>query len=498
MAEISEKKALSLHFSILIPLILLFLAVATVSAWLFFKSSRDSIDSQVAVYQKMILENTKLKLENFLEKPHLMNASVRNTLKRNPGLYGDLPQMRRIFLDNLSIYPSVMAGALGVENSGNFISAGRHIKGGFDSAVYQKEVSSRYNYYKLDEKGLPGELIASRDGYDLKARPWYKTAIQAGKPTWSAIYTFAANTEIGLTAVLPVYRNGRPAGVIQSAFSLAFIAGFLRELPMKGNHRIFIFENSGFLVGASGNTRVVVRDTEGKLRRVGLNDVRDPIIEAAYLSGALNRALEGGKTVHFMEGGENYYLRTIIFSGDFDLEWTVAIADIREDFTEGLETVFKHNLLISALAALLCMAFGVMILRKMIVPLSRLSRAVKIFTSDHNMAKFRIEGPGEIRELSRGFSIMAKEIRLMVSNLETRVTEKTGELEESLEKVKTLTGLLPICSKCKKIRDDKGYWNKIETYIERHTDALFNHGMCSECAEKIYGDQEWYKKMKKE
>jgi CheY-like chemotaxis protein len=60
------------------------------------------------------------------------------------------------------------------------------------------------------------------------------------------------------------------------------------------------------------------------------------------------------------------------------------------------------------------------------------------------------------------------------------------QLQDALEKVKQLSGLLPICSFCKKIRDDDGYWNKIETYIETHSEAEFSHSMCHECAKKRY------------
>ncbi len=70
------------------------------------------------------------------------------------------------------------------------------------------------------------------------------------------------------------------------------------------------------------------------------------------------------------------------------------------------------------------------------------------------------------------------------------------ELEEAIGEIKTLSGLLPICASCKKIRDGKGYWNQIEEYIEKHTDALFSHGICSECQEKIYGNENWYNDVK--
>lgn len=62
------------------------------------------------------------------------------------------------------------------------------------------------------------------------------------------------------------------------------------------------------------------------------------------------------------------------------------------------------------------------------------------------------------------------------------------KLQSEKEKVKTLSGFLPICASCKKIRDDKGYWNQIESYIKEHSEAEFSHGICPECAAKLYGD----------
>lgn len=66
------------------------------------------------------------------------------------------------------------------------------------------------------------------------------------------------------------------------------------------------------------------------------------------------------------------------------------------------------------------------------------------------------------------------------------------ELKKALVQVKTLSGLLPICMHCKKIRDDSGYWNQIEAYIAQHSDAQFSHGICRDCAKKYYPDMELY------
>ncbi|MCP4716828.1 MAG: transporter substrate-binding domain-containing protein [Deltaproteobacteria bacterium] len=63
---------------------------------------------------------------------------------------------------------------------------------------------------------------------------------------------------------------------------------------------------------------------------------------------------------------------------------------------------------------------------------------------------------------------------------------KNKVLTKALEEVKTLSGLLPICAACKKIRDDHGYWNKIESYIAAHSEVDFTHSLCPECAKKLY------------
>ena len=70
------------------------------------------------------------------------------------------------------------------------------------------------------------------------------------------------------------------------------------------------------------------------------------------------------------------------------------------------------------------------------------------------------------------------------------------ELQEALKEVKQLSGLLPICSHCKQIRDDKGYWNQIESYIGAHSEAKFSHGICPDCAKKFYPEFELYPETK--
>lgn len=70
--------------------------------------------------------------------------------------------------------------------------------------------------------------------------------------------------------------------------------------------------------------------------------------------------------------------------------------------------------------------------------------------------------------------------------------------EKSEEHAQRLEGLLPICSNCKRIRDDHDNWHKIETYIRERSDAEFSHGICPECSDELYGKEDWYMEMKNE
>jgi preprotein translocase subunit YajC len=83
------------------------------------------------------------------------------------------------------------------------------------------------------------------------------------------------------------------------------------------------------------------------------------------------------------------------------------------------------------------------------------------------------------------------DIKIEMNNRKRAEIEKDNlivELKDALDKVKTLSGLLPICASCKKIRDDKGYWNQIEIYIGSHSNAEFSHSICPDCLKKLYPD----------
>jgi len=176
------------------------------------------------------------------------------------------------------------------------------------------------------------------------------------------------------------------------------------------------------------------------------------------------------------------------------------------------------NRLIVQLSALfgasLLIAFGLTIYlgkKWVFSPLSTIrKKALEVSRSPEQLGE-QIELPAsiELSEVTRAFNDMSSRLRQERDLLESRVAERTEELknvnlllrqevdnhkatikelESTLKEIRTLRGILPICSHCKKIRNDEGYWDQIESYIQTHTEADFSHSICPGCVKRYYSN----------
>ncbi|MCP3943703.1 MAG: HAMP domain-containing protein [Desulfobacteraceae bacterium] len=168
-------------------------------------------------------------------------------------------------------------------------------------------------------------------------------------------------------------------------------------------------------------------------------------------------------------------------------------------------TVVIVGILFTILTAIISLFLGKWLAK----PIVELSTTAQIIGEGNLETRADVNSNDEIGSLAKSLNKMAKNLQNTMTSRdklihEIKLRKKTEDeresfiqkLEHALNEIKTLSGLLPICANCKKVRDDKGYWNQIESYIQQHSEAKFSHGMCPECADRLYGDQEWYIKMK--
>lgn len=168
-----------------------------------------------------------------------------------------------------------------------------------------------------------------------------------------------------------------------------------------------------------------------------------------------------------------------------------------------LLNIRKSLYLISLPIALFLVIILVFLLNQQLKPYSMIVEHVLNYANKKTSAKDLKENLMDMNHASIGDSAKINSALIkMLDVIETNfkkiqqynleLDQTNRKLEKSLKEVKTLSGLLPICSHCKKIRDDKGYWTQIESYIHEHSEAKFSHGICQECAKKYYPDFDSY------
>lgn len=113
-----------------------------------------------------------------------------------------------------------------------------------------------------------------------------------------------------------------------------------------------------------------------------------------------------------------------------------------------------------------------------------------------SLARLRVKNHLELKRQRDLLNSRAEELQVLNSELAREVEERRSvqisneqlisELRKANAEVKTLSGLLPVCASCKQVRDDQGYWSQLETYLKKHTEISFSHGLCQDCAHKLY------------
>lgn len=147
----------------------------------------------------------------------------------------------------------------------------------------------------------------------------------------------------------------------------------------------------------------------------------------------------------------------------------------RKIYNQGLNTLLYFSLFTLAIGFIFIIATMLLLEKSVLSPLIVLSKSVGVIGENGKLLqRLKVSNKGELGDLELAINMMLDRI------------------QESYEKIKTLEGLIPICSFCKKIRDDKGYWNQVEAYIQKHSGAKFSHGICHECAEEHYPELNLY------
>lgn len=368
----------------------------------------------------------------------------------------------------------------------------------FSDGSYFFVIDSSAHYYFNDKDGTytGRELRYTLDPTDAEDH-WYFGTIESGEPyRLNVDYDEKLQvTKVWMNVV--VREGGETLGVIGTGIDLSQFLNEVVSSDQEGVTNIFVEE--GGAIQAHDQVELIDFRTISK----------DPA-ERKTIFHLLDREADRDRFAEAMERAKaptGGHAETLVarLSGQ---EYVVGLAYLREIGWFSVTLVDTGRMIGAGrflpLALLLLVALGLisgaltlMLDRLVFRRIRLLDTWVREFAGGAPASPPPAVGSDELGRLERGFQQLAESVRENTEQLESRVTERTRELaeknrslEQAVAEIRTLSGLLPTCMYCKKIRDEAtGEWSTMEAYIGQRSEAEFSHGICPECEEREFGGE---------
>jgi hypothetical protein len=298
-------------------------------------------------------------------------------------------------IEVLRTYPQ-LSSFYGSDKQGNFVMHRQKPDGSIDTKVIKREPSNvRVTWIYRDAAGnVVNKEISGDDGYDPRARPWYKGAVKTRKLFWSDVYIFFTDKVPGLTVSFPLYaQNDQLLAVFGIDIKLEKISAFLANLKIGQSGRAMIIEDDGVLVAYPELERAYRRNGD-MLETVMLNELDDPVLTRAF-----NRFKIDGHGKRVLEVDDRRYLNTVTsLKPSFGRDWSVMIVVAEEDFIGFLRANLRKVLLMTGVIVIITGILAVLLVYQGL-------------RADRNALRV-LERKQELEAQSRAFSELASKTAL--------------------------------------------------------------------------------------
>ncbi|NPE27318.1 hypothetical protein HNV12_04935 [Methanococcoides sp. SA1] len=312
------------------------------------------------------------------------------------------------------------------------------------------------------------KIIQGRKDLDFSKVEWFRKAKSAEKTILSKPFRNRINNQPTIIFASPLRNeNGELLAIVAGSVELAHkeFLDIIYDFPIGESGGILVISPEDSLFVASSNDEMIFKPTPAP----GINILHD-------------RAMAGyrgvGKTINAYGAEELVAISSINSTG-----WFVVVRMPVEEVYQSISGLSRVQIVYISLGIILMVIILITWLLILLRPLVSTAKSVHSMSKGkETLHKFPVKKHNEIGYMVEGFNNLVDTINDRTKSLE----DAKEELEQRLKEVKELSGLLPICSFCKKIRDDDGYWNQVDRYIAKKTDALFSHSICPECMKENY------------
>lgn len=408
-------KQISIRNALLFLLMGEIIIITGLTGWLWYQNGQKAVKEVASHLCDELTARIHQHIEKFLETPPLINQINADIYNMGSLNIDDVEQLEEYFWRQINAFENISYVEVGTEK-GDFIGLERMEDGAInlEYKTRRTEGNSLLTFRLDEQRNRVSRKV--RPDYDPRKRPWYKKAIEAGKPTWSGIYPFfSLPVRLGLTAVRPIHdENGNVVGVLGSDLVLTQISQFLRTLRVGKTGRTFIMEPNGMLVASSSDLPPIVLQGN-QMMRIYAFSFGDELIRAAslYLKQTFKtfaNIKERYKT-SFVLNDQKVLLQAVPTGDRFGLNWISVVVLPESDFMASINANTKQT---TILFILLITVAGITIL----FTTRRISRPILAVSKEMDrIVGFNIEDAQEKESLFREISLMQKSMQSMKRGL---------------------------------------------------------------------------------
>ena len=431
---------------LVVPFALQTFAAVGLTGWLSLRNGRIAVNDVAAQLRGEVTLRIQQHINSYIETPHQVNQLNLDAIRLGILNVQDSASVRRYFSRQIKTFNKISYIQFGSEAKG-FIGIERLNDGRLQFQVSGKSTGYSFQSYAVSELDEPTQLLKNSPNYDPRLRPWYTAPVQAGKPTWTKIYTYFDVPKLAITAARPIYDDrNKLIGVVGSDLLLSQINQFLNDLKIGNSGQTFIVERSGELVANSTPEQPFIV-TDGVAKRIMATNSKNALIRstARYLTkrfGDLS-LIDGTYQLDFAIDGERQFLQVTPLYDGRGLDWLIVVAVPEADFMERIHKNTHHTVLLCLGALVVATALGCLTSRWIVVPIQRLSKAAEALSRGEwdGMAidprlMASVEREDEVGVLARSFHTMAGQLEESFTTLEDRVEAAIADKTQLINSLK--------------------------------------------------------------
>lgn len=433
-------KGLPLRVILVVPFVLQIFAAVGLTGYFSLRNGQQAVNDLTSQVMHKHSELVGQHLDRYLAVPNQINQINIDAIELGLLDLQNLPITGRYFWKQMQVYN---VGYINFGNlDGRFIGIERLNNGKFlinevPGKTPLAQVDNVVSYiYGADNQGKRTKLQETTKGDDHRFESWFTDAVKAKKPVWTQIYQWLDKPEVlSISSSYPVSdRDGKLIGVIGVDLIVSQIGDFLRQIPVSPTGKVFVIEHNGRLIASSGAEKPF-NLKYGKAKRLNVLDSSDRLTQttAQYLKQKFGdfRNIKNAQQLEFAIAGERQFVQITPWQDRYGLDWVAIVVVPETDFMAQISANTNTTIILCLVSLMVATILGLLTARWITKPIERLSQASEAIANGNLDQNVEIQSINELQILSQFFNQMSDQLKDSFELLETRVEQRTVELNEA-------------------------------------------------------------------